>query len=193
MTQPGQTHELNHQQKKLRVNVGCGNEPMEGFINVDTRLCRGVQLIADVRQLPFCPGSVDTLVASSLLEHFSDPYEVLTEIHRVLAPTGKVLIRVPSPWSFLAHLDPTHRFVADLRLWRQILSNYFETVKVYPEGVRYRDNKLLCLLMHVLVRLFRFYEFAQCWRFECSGKKPNPSPAYIPWWLEEKYAGRSEA
>ena len=169
------------------INLGSGNEPLPEYINVDRRRCPGVQVIADITHLPFRSESITRVYASSVLEHFSDPYEVLNEIHRILHPHGTAVFRVPSPWSFLAKMDPTHVFLADLKLWRQILGGYFHTVRVFPEGVRYRDNKLLTLLMHVLVRGARFYEFAQCWRFECMRKRARPRQAYIPWWLEDKY------
>ena len=155
-----------------------------GYINVDRRRCPGVAVVADVRQLPFAAASVDRVNASSLLEHFADPYAVLDEVHRVLRPEGAATFRVPSPWSFLAGLDRSHAFLADLKLWRQILGGYFERVRVVPEGVRYRDSKALALLNHLAVRALRFHEFAQVWRFECRRKRATPRRGYTPWWLE---------
>lgn len=169
---------------RLKVNLGSGNEPLAGYVNVDRRRVPGVAVVADVRRLPFATASVERVNASSLLEHFADPYAVLDEIHRVMRPGATATFRVPSPWSYLAGLDRSHAFLADLKLWRQILGGYFELVRVAPEGVRYRDNKLLAALNHLAVRGLRFYEFAQVWRFECRGKRATPRRAYIPWWLE---------
>jgi SAM-dependent methyltransferase len=169
---------------RLEVNLGSGNEPLAGYVNVDRRRVPGVALVADVRLLPFATASVERVNASSLLEHFADPYAVLDEIHRVMRPGATATFRVPSPWSYLAGLDRSHAFLADLKLWRQIFGGYFEQVRVVPEGVRYRDNKLLAALNHLAVRGLRFYEFAQVWRFECRGKRATPRRAYIPWWLE---------
>jgi len=167
-----------------RVNLGSGNEPLTGYINVDRRRSQGVTLIADIRNLPFAAESVDDIHASSVLEHFADPYSVLDEIHRVLRPRGRATLRMPSPWSFTAGMDKSHYFLADLKLWRQILAGYFERVHVTPEGVRYRDNKLLALLNHFAVRVLRFFEFAQTWRFDCQRKRISTQHAYRPWWLE---------
>lgn len=166
---------------RRQVNLGSGNEPLAGYINVDRRLCPEVTLIADVRQLPFAAASIDRINASSVLEHFANPYAVLDEIHRVLRRDGEATFRMPSPWSFLAGMDRSHCFLADLKLWRQILAGYFERVRVTPEGVRYRDNKLLALLTHVIVRGLRFFEFAQVWRFDCRIKRASPYRAYLPW------------
>ena len=181
---PGPATALGLQAGRLKVNLGSGNEPLAGYVNVDRRQVPGVAVVADVRRLPFASASVERVNASSLLEHFADPYSVLDEIHRVMRPGATATFRVPSPWSYLAGLDRSHAFLADLKLWRQILGGYFERVRVAPEGVRYRDNKLLAALNHLAVRGLRFYEFAQVWRFECRGKRATPRRAYIPWWLE---------
>ena len=72
----------------MRLNLGSGNEPLPGWTNVDARDVPGIDVVADVTDLPFEDASADEVLASSLLEHFKDPYEVLDEIWRVLAPRG---------------------------------------------------------------------------------------------------------
>lgn len=174
----------------VRLNLGSGNEPLPGFVNVDRRRVPGVAALVDVQALPFGKRSASQVVASSLLEHFADPYAVLDEVHRVLAPQGEFVMRVPSPWSVAGQLDRTHVFLADLKLWRQILSGYFDDVRVVGEGVRHRDHKPLAAVLHVAVRVLRMHEFAQAWRFTCRRPVSNPVRHYIPWWLEEKYGPR---
>jgi SAM-dependent methyltransferase len=171
----------------VKLNLGSGNEPLAGHVNVDRRPAPGVDVVADVQRLPFAARSVEAVIASSLLEHFDDPYSVLDEIHRVLAPDGRLTARVPSPWAYIANLDRTHVFLADLKLWKEILRGYFRDVRAHAEGVRYRDTKLLALLNHVAVRVLGFKEYAQAWRLECHGTLPAPRRAYIPWWLEGRY------
>jgi SAM-dependent methyltransferase len=171
----------------VRVNLGSGNEPMRGWINVDRRSVPGVDVVADVTMLPFRDGAIDEVLASSLLEHFRDPYEVLDSIHRVLSPSARFTMRVPSPWSYSGILDTTHYFLADLKLWRQILSGYFETVQATGEGVRHRDHKPLAAVLHFCVKVLRMTEFAQTWLIRCSRPRPTTRRAYIPWWLEERY------
>ena len=171
----------------VRLNLGSGNEPLAGFVNVDRRRVAGVAAIVDVQALPFRNQVASTVVASSLLEHFADPYAVLDEVHRVLTPDGQFIMRVPSPWSMAGQLDRTHVFLADVKLWRQILGGYFADVRVAGEGVRHRDHKPLAAALHVAVRVLRMHEFAQTWLFTCRRPVSAPARAYIPWWLEEKY------
>lgn len=172
----------------VHLNLGSGNEPLSGCVNVDHRRVPGVDVVGDVVRLPFRDDCATAVTASSLLEHFADPYSVLDEVHRVLRGDGRFVARVPALGSYSAALDRSHAFLADLKLWREILGGYFEKVRVSPEGVRYRDNKLLVALCYAAVHGLRMFEFAQTWRFTCRDKRPQPRRAYIPWWLEERYS-----
>jgi SAM-dependent methyltransferase len=174
-----------------RLNLGSGNEPLAGYVNVDRRPVPGVNVVADVTALPFRDRCSEQVVASSLLEHFEDPYSVLAEVNRVLRASGSFTMRVPSPWSQSGLLDRTHVFLADLKLWREILGAYFVRVTATGEGVRHRDHKPLAALLHVAVKVLGMTEFAQTWLFRCEGTRANPRPPYIPWWLESRYGQQS--
>jgi hypothetical protein len=65
----------------LRLNLGCGHIPLEGFLNVDARPLDGVDVVAEVGDLPFDPGTVAHIHSMHLLEHF--PVE---ELSRRLLP-----------------------------------------------------------------------------------------------------------
>jgi len=54
----------------LLVNLGCGEKPLPGYVNVDFRRLPGVDVVADIRRLPFDPASVAELSSSHLVEHF---------------------------------------------------------------------------------------------------------------------------
>src|SRR5215471_1803505 len=156
------------------LNLASGHEPRAGAVNVDLRRVPGVNVVADATRLPFPDGLFLEIHVSSLLEHFSDPYAVLDEVHRVLRSTGRVEIRVPSPWSVWGQLDSTHVFLADLKLWREILEGYFDRVQVFSEGARYRDSVVLRGLTRLCIRVLGWHELAEAWRFECSEKLTLP-------------------
>lgn len=74
---------------------------------------------ADVEQpLPFPDASFDAVVAGELLEHVRVPEELLTEVLRVLRPSGVLAGSVPNAYRFKSRLlflagrppedDPTH-------------------------------------------------------------------------------------
>ncbi|MDQ6614457.1 MAG: hypothetical protein M3083_06860 [Actinomycetota bacterium] len=79
----------------IRLNLGAGHIPVDGYLNVDARELDGIDIVADVRSLPFGPGEVSTLWCAHLLEHF--PVE---EVRRSLLPY------------WLSILKPGGRFVA---------------------------------------------------------------------------------
>jgi SAM-dependent methyltransferase len=56
--------------ERLQVNLGCGHIALEGYINVDRRALPGVDIVAEVDELPFEPGEVDEIFSAHLLEHF---------------------------------------------------------------------------------------------------------------------------
>lgn len=49
-------------------------------------------------ELPFPDDSFDVLVCSEVLEHLEDYPKVLSEIRRVLKPTGRLAVTVPHAW-----------------------------------------------------------------------------------------------
>jgi SAM-dependent methyltransferase len=56
-----------------------------------------IRLDSRWRTLPFAPGSLDAVVAASVLEYVPDPLVVLRECARVLRPGGILLCTVPDP------------------------------------------------------------------------------------------------
>jgi hypothetical protein len=89
---------------ELRVNLGCGHLPLEGYVNVDFRDLPGVDVVADVARLPLDSGSVATLHAAHLLEHF--PAEQLTRQllpywTSLLRPGGQLVVVVPDSEAML--------------------------------------------------------------------------------------------
>jgi predicted SAM-dependent methyltransferase len=82
----------------LRVNLGCGLIPIPEYLNVDERELPGVDLIADVRSLPFQPETLTEIYAAHLIEHFTEAYlksTLLPAWHRLLKPSGILRIVVP--------------------------------------------------------------------------------------------------
>jgi SAM-dependent methyltransferase len=75
----------------LKVNLGCGDNKLEGWKNHD----RDVDI---TKRLPFADGSVDRILAEHVVEHvtYVEAIEFFRECRRVLRPDGVVRIAVPS-------------------------------------------------------------------------------------------------
>ncbi|HUS17484.1 MAG TPA: glycosyltransferase, partial [Chloroflexia bacterium] len=116
----------------IKLDLGCGSLERPGFIGIDARPTRATRIVADAQQLPLGPGMADEIFATCLLEHFDAPTQVLDEVHRVLKPTGRAVLRLPNLGTYSSHLDTTHRFLADLSLWRTLFNGYFHQVEVRP-------------------------------------------------------------
>jgi len=83
---------------RIRVNLGCGEKPLEGFVNVDFREAPHVDIVADARRLPFEESTLAEIFSSHLVEHFRRHHfatSVLPYWRRLLLPGG--LLRTVCP------------------------------------------------------------------------------------------------
>jgi len=81
---------------KNRINLGSGNDYLDGWINVDIDPNTKVDVVADLSEkFPFPDLSINEIKASDILEHFTkeDGLVFLHECHRVLRENGKIFIR----------------------------------------------------------------------------------------------------
>jgi len=71
--------------------------------NVEAGTAAGVRFVrADVTErLPFDDGSFDCVFCLELLEHLITPLSLLCETRRVLTETGRAVLSVPSPYSWV--------------------------------------------------------------------------------------------
>ena len=98
--------------KKLTLNLGCGDTKLPGAFGVDvTPLKDFVDLIVDLNQIPypFKDDCIDEIHLYHVLEHLDNPIEKMEELHRVLKPNGMLYVRVPHFSSLYAFTDMTHK------------------------------------------------------------------------------------
>jgi predicted SAM-dependent methyltransferase len=82
-----------------RLNLGCGFDHREGYLNVDFQDFHKPDLVADVTHLDMLPeGRYVEIVAQDVLEHLprTETQAVLGEWNRLLAPGGMLTLRIPS-------------------------------------------------------------------------------------------------
>lgn len=82
----------------LLLNLGCGNDVREGFVNIDIYSNNPEVVYGDIRKLDLPDECVDMILASDVLEHFShrETDALLKEWARVLKPDAELIIRCPS-------------------------------------------------------------------------------------------------
>jgi hypothetical protein len=90
-----------------RLNVGCGNSPLPGWVNVDLQLLPGVDVVADVSS-GLCFRSVAVVFAEHFLEHLAldEAFAFLEDAHRVLGREGWLRLSTPNlEWVLATHYD----------------------------------------------------------------------------------------
>lgn len=92
--------------------TGCGLDISPAAVSYARRLAlhKGVASRTHFQQgniaaLPFAKGSIDLLIASEVIEHLPKPQAALTEIARVLAPGGFLVLTVPVESHTPAHVS----------------------------------------------------------------------------------------
>lgn len=81
----------------MKLNLGCNEQIMPGYTNIDKDNYPGVDLIGDVSRLDLADGCVDEIFASHILEHFhhAKTLEILKEWYRLLSTDGILKLAVP--------------------------------------------------------------------------------------------------
>jgi len=125
----------------MKLNLGCGNDIREGWVNVDRKYCPGVNIVCEIEKslpMPFEDGSIEYIVASHFLEHIRDwtrPSdgeifgweEIFMDVYRMLKPGGIFEVRCPAdfqPSAYHRHyfsrncLDPFIEYSASGKTFR---------------------------------------------------------------------------
>lgn len=123
-----------------------------GIVHVDAFAFPGVDVVADIAQLPFASNSIDAVMCIEVLEHVAHPHAVIAEIHRVLKPGGTCYLTTP-------FMYPYHSSPHDYQRWtqdglRQLIGGRMEERRI---GLRHGPTSAVTLLCaHWLALLLSF-------------------------------------
>jgi SAM-dependent methyltransferase len=102
----------------MKLNLGCGGDVREGFVNVDLRKhSPRVDVAHDLNDLPWpwADESCELIVAKAVLEHLRITLiDSLNECWRILHPGGRLWLKIPYWKHGNSYLDPTHYWQFDL-------------------------------------------------------------------------------
>jgi len=156
-----------------RLNLGCGKDIREGWINLDLAPLPGVNVVHDLTSLPlpFEDERFNYILAKDVLEHV-DYIPLLKELHRVLRVDGELAIQVPHFTSADNYVDPTHKnrfsirtfdyFASDSKLGREYYFD-FSFKKINRKAIGFGRgplfyNRLLEPLINSSGRMQKYYE-----------------------------------
>ncbi len=102
-----------HQAGVKRLNVGCGRNILEGWINLDNSDLPGIDIKFDLEQckhtpIPLPDDSVDEFLLSHVIEHINGAMPLMQELYRIAKPEALCTILVPFGSSDDAWEDPSH-------------------------------------------------------------------------------------
>jgi len=98
--------------KKIKLNLGCGNNKKAGYINVDKFGQPDVKHDLEKFPWPWKDNSVQEILLVHVLEHLGKStkifFKIMKELYRVCRHDALIRIRVPHPRSDNFLIDPTH-------------------------------------------------------------------------------------
>ena len=94
----------------MKLNLGCGNNYLDGYINVDInhKVKCDVSMDFEKGKFPWKSGEVDEIIAEMVVEHIWNIDHFMNECWRVLKKGGQMLITTPTAGTIAYWKDPTH-------------------------------------------------------------------------------------
>lgn len=96
-----------------KLNIGCGQSIIKGYVNIDAWPGPGVDVVSDARDLKYAENSVDEVVMFHVIEHFGldDACALIRKVFGWLKPGGHVIVEGPDVFKAVKNC-PTGEFDA---------------------------------------------------------------------------------
>jgi len=107
----------------MKLNIGCGETKLEGYINIDIEESIKPDLVLDVRKqnLPYEENSVERITCLHNIEHIEYKYHfwILQQFYKVLIPDGFLILAYPEFEKCVKNFLSNNRGLKDF--WRATL------------------------------------------------------------------------
>ncbi len=110
-----------------KLNLGCGRDIKEGYINLDIAKIEGVDVVHDIEKghLPFKDDFFEEVYICHTLEHLGNFTEIMKELYRVCKKDAIIKIKSPYFASMTAFGSPTHKCFFSLGSFDYFLPNNY--------------------------------------------------------------------
>ena len=128
---------------KTKLNLGCGKEILENFVNLDINDYKGIDVIWDLNKFPypFVDNEFKEVIMCQVLEHLYEPLRVMEELVRICKKDAVITITVPHFSDVGAYEEPNHKHYFAL--------NSIEYIKLNCEVI----EKELCLHHNIVLKI----------------------------------------
>jgi len=121
-----------------------------------------LHVASSAEELPFTDGTFGVVIIKHVVEHLPHPERAITEISRVTAPGGTLILATPNlssllkPWKgerWIGYQDPTHIALKPPEEWLSLLrTNRFTVRRVFADG--FWDVPYLPVIPNPIQKLF---------------------------------------
>jgi predicted SAM-dependent methyltransferase len=169
----------------MKLNIGCGKDIKEGYINCDYINSEGVDKVFDMNKYPwpFSDNSIDEILCISILEHLDNPEKAIKEMWRISKPNCQITIEVPhfsswSSWGDITHKRPfnstsllSFSHLKKHRISKTLLNSHKEVFEVKSKIIFGKIKKffLFSLIFNMNNYSKGFYERHLCYIFPAGG------------------------
>ncbi len=76
------------------LNMGCGRDIRQAFVNADSKPLKGVQVVCDFSRFPwpFVDNAFEKVLAIHVIEHLPNTVRAMEELHRITAPGARTTV-----------------------------------------------------------------------------------------------------
>lgn len=148
-----------------KLNLGCGQDYREGWVNLDISSTVGADVVHDIEKLPlpFEDDSFEEILCHDILEHV-EYLPIMKELYRILAPGGEITIRVPHYTSRNNFIDPTHIKQFSIQLFDYFIADsYLQQRHRYQFDSLFSRAKSRKITFQRSARILFFNRFVEAW------------------------------